>query len=344
MKKSLKTGFVALSLAALTAFTACSAVTPVITPYWYGNSFTGMENTAEKLTYKVTHADNKEIEITNSAYAVEYGEGKYTVTFENTTFDAEALALGNAPTKYNGRSVYRLETELTIPVKYVRTNTSTSPTTKEESEEFTDTVRSVCYFLSAADSLAPVYSQRSVISTSPAKEKPTSLEECYTKYSYRTICDYGSKTYSYEDAIDSSRDKTGKIDIPSSGLFLDNEQLFLLGRGLPLTSSTSVQVFSPYLGKNETVILSAATQITYEENKGYEFRNTDKGENVTANASKRISLYSKGLTISNPMTVFYATRNETENHRNVMLALFSPLPYGLGGLKYTLLEADFCDR
>lgn len=341
MKKFVKTGVVALSLAAVAAFTACSATTPSVKPYWYAKVSDGMESTQEILHYQVKSPSEKDNTATNSTYSVRYESGEYTVRFYNTSFDPEKLGIETDSDAYRGRSVYCLETELTVSGTYV------FPAQDEEEEdqtkEFNDSVSSVCYFLSAADLLAPVYSRKEVHSLSPATEKPTKLEECFTQYDYVTVCDYGAKKYSYTDSVNASKNKTGKIEIPQSGLFIDNEELFLLGRALDVSSSNTVQVFSPYLGKSETVVFSAAQSTTYAED-GYVFRNDKEDKNMTVDTVNLVKMYNRGVITGNPQKVYYATDSTTENHRNVMIALRSPLPYNLGYLEYTLSDATFCDR
>jgi hypothetical protein len=325
MKKIVKTATAALALTAclLPTLASCSTYSSSFSNTWYKNSETKRYNdTNETLEYKVTFEKGS-----NTSYSVEYNDGIYTLELKNEQRD--------------GNSVYSLTSRLEISGKF---------TVNGESKEFSDEVTSVCYFYNASQAMRPVYSEKTVKSTSPAAQTATTLAEAYTEYDYTVTCDYNEQctavTYAYKDNLDSANDKGDTVSLSDTYTTLDNEELFFALRGLSLddSSTESLYVFNPYTAKQE--LLTIASGSTGKLATPFSFVNTENGEEAQDYTPdcRAITVTRNATMTGTSIGAYYATNNtETSANdlRHVMLQMISPLSYKLGTLTYTLTKADF---
>ena len=326
-KKILFGGIAALSCAALVGLTSCTTVaTASLVPNWYQNTTltTSISDTREVLTYAVSYEKGS-----NETYTVEYQPGVYTVTLENDT--------------YNGESVYKLTSSLEISGTY---------TMGSDSLDFTDSVRSLCYFRDVSRSLYPLYSEKSVRSTSPRTDAPASLDEAVQVYDYTMAVTYStdgkSATSVYTDSV-SGQTQTHEYSLRNNATVLDNESLLFAARGLTLSvgGKAEVYVLNPYTQTQETTAINLNAQTTEAS---FTFLDVDAGETEAAEhkLTANTMVFSRNTTLTGGMlTAKYAaapTLGGENPYRCVMLELNDPLSYGMGSLVYRLTEADFTDK
>ncbi len=322
MKKPLKFIFATLSCALLLGVTACGATPAVgISPNWYKdtNLSTNITGTKEVLTYEVTFEKGS-----NSNYAVSYDTGAYVVTLQNV--------------EYKGELAYKLTSTLNITGKY---------TLGTEEKPFTDKVESECVFRNADRRLSPLYSKKSVHSTSPRADKPTTWDEAVKAYDYTVEITYGADnktaTSVYTDTANTANPTKKDYKLNANALLLDNESLLFAIRSFTLSdAATNVSLVNPYTQKQESVTITKTAQA---EGK-YTFKDVDANDSekvektITANA---VQIKRNDRFTGKIISAYYATLSTTKNYRAVMLKMENPLSYNLGKLVYNLVEADFTD-
>ncbi|MBP5242435.1 MAG: hypothetical protein J6Z36_01950 [Clostridia bacterium] len=329
MKKIVKTGVAALCLASISLLTACSSSSTAsdgISAGWYKDTslVSVISETYEQLQYEVKFLENSG---KNKNYSVSYTPGSYTVTLKNVNYEGEAA--------------YELTSTLEISGVY---------TVNGETKDFSDFVESVCYFRPAAKMLSPMYSKKTVKSTSPIAEEPSSLAEAVASYDYEVTCDYnadGSRvTVAYLDNIDESKNATKEYKISAGSYFLlDNEELLFAIRGMDLSGSHSVYVFNPYTHVRDTIEISPSTSAASK----YSFIDQDAGETEATEHEIPVHTVVFGISSSTLTGTYqaaiYANAIDGKNvYRNVMLYLENPIAYHLGSLTYTLKSANFTDK
>ena len=324
-KKIVLSGIAALSCAALCGLSACTAASAAsLVPNWYGNTTltTAISGTYEELTYAVTYEKGS-----NENYAVQYEPGVYTVVLENTT--------------YNEESVYRLTSELQISGVY---------TMGGETLAFTDSVESVCYFRNVSRALYPLYSLKTVHSTSPRTDDPDSLGEAVAQYNYTVEVTYSpDDNTAHSVYTDLGTNEKTEYDhrLRDNLTVLDNETLLFAARGMTLSvgSAESVYVLNPYNHTQETVAVSLTAQTADAE---YEFIDKDAGESEATKHKLTVNTFAIGRSATltgKVITARYAAPVVGNNtYRSVMLEMENPLSYNMGTLVYTLAEADFTDK
>lgn len=253
MKKSILT-IVSLILALLT-FTGCSC-SPTIaysfTSYWqkdkvYSSTY------HEKAVYTVTHVtdfsekiDNKNTgNVTyefkaeeNAYYNYSYGVGDYTV---------EVKSVSSLPTELGGTqgNYYYLTTELNIPVTF------TEKTGENKQYTSNDKIVSQVYFSDVQNSLHPVWSKKSYVSTTVRSDNNGVGK--IVKYAYTTEITWnnGKAKFTLTDdsatLTDTFDDNFKKITLSNKQKeigytkynALDNESLLFAIRGLTLSDSYS---------------------------------------------------------------------------------------------------------
>ncbi len=325
MKKFLKTGVVALSCACALTLTSCGATgaSASIVPNWYSNTTLtqAISETYEKLTYKVEYEKG-----TNEVYQVSYEPGVYTVILQDAT--------------HEGKLVYKLTSELQISGTF---------TMGSESKTFTDSVVTECYFQNAGNALYPLYSKKTVNSTTPRASEPKSLAEAIAEYSYTMEVTYGDGTAKsvYTDLKDATKNATAEYKLKDEYTVLDNESLLFAVRGVSLSSEASsyAYVLNPY---NRTQEMVGITLVGQNAEAKYTFKNVDAGDaeakeytvdTNTVTIVRNATLEGKTLTAE-----YAATKSGANTYRSVMLRLKNPLSFGMGTLIYTLTEADFTDK
>ncbi|MBQ9081614.1 MAG: hypothetical protein IJY26_03140 [Clostridia bacterium] len=326
MKKTLKIGIAAISCATVFALTACGSATvsTSIAPNWYADTTlnTSISNTYEKLSYKVTYEKGS-----NEDYQVAYQEGTYTVVLENST--------------YNNEAVYKLTSSLQIEGSY---------TLGSDTLSFTDSVASECYFHSAGQALYPLYSKKTVHSTTPLKNNPTSLEDAVAQYEYTMEVTYNlgdnSATSVYTDLKDSSKNTEQTYSLKDNLTVLDNESLLFAVRGVSLDAQVteSAYVLNPYNKTQEIVNIVLAGQGTQAK---YSFKNLDQGDTATKEYTMDVNVVqiSRNQTLGGKtVTAYYAAKTAPNDYRCVMVKMENPLSYNMGKLVYTLTEADFTNK
>lgn len=326
-KKILLGGVAALSCAALIGLTSCTTVSiTTLVPNWYENTTltSSISDTKETLVYEVSYQKGS-----NSNYSVEYQPGTYTVTLQNDT--------------YNGESVYKLTSSLTVSGTYAMGS---------ESLDFSDSVESVCYFRDVSRSLYPLYSEKTVRSTSPLTDDPASLEEAVRQYNYSVTVTYSTEDNGavsvYKD-LSTNETQTHEYSLRDNMTVLDNETLLFAARGLSLSvgGSANLYVVNPYTQTQEVIAVNLTAQTA---NAAYTFIDVDAGETeatehkITANTL----VFSRDTTLTGGMlTARYAAAPALggENpYRCVMLEMSDPLSYNMGSLVYRLTKADFTDK
>ena len=326
MKKITKTAAV-LSCAALFTLAACSSSSNVsISPNWYSNTTltTNITDTYESLLYDVTYTEGENDDVN---FTLSYDTGTYSVTLENATYESQL--------------VYKLSSELSI---------SGAVAYGSESYSFDDSVTSVCYFLNASKSLYPLYSLKTVKSTTPSGESVSALSEAYTEYTYTMEVTYdtaeGTAVSVYTDLSDGSVTEC-EYDLKTNATILDNENLLFAVRGFSLSedSSESVYVLNPYANSQDTVVVECT-----EETSDAEYTFTDITAGETEATAHTLDVNTVGIirntTFSGTtITAYYAAPiSDANTYRCVMLAMESPLSSEMGTLTYTLSEAEFTTK
>lgn len=327
MKKFLITGVTALSFATIITFSACSPSTSTygFSSNWYKNSAvtTDISATKEVLTYDVTFTKG-----TNKTYSVDYAPGIYTVTLENTV--------------YENQSVYKLSSELKISGTY---------TLGSEKSEFSDSIVSECYFHDVSRLLYPLYSKKTVKSTSPRENAPTSLTNGIKQYDYTVEITYSTEnnkaTSVYTDLTGETEEIRAEYSLKNNLPVLDNESLLFAIRGISFSASSQSKayVIDPYNHKQETININLSRQNTDAK---YSFINVDTDDKTTneytmnvnaVSVSRNAAMTGKALT-----AVYAAPISSINTYRCVMLQMVKPLAFNLGSLNYTLAEADFTNK
>lgn len=304
--------------ASVFALSACgsTATATKFTQNWYMNNELGdvKSQTNERLVYEVSYA---QANTPNEYYSVNYATGTYT---------AELSAEPN----YRGKNAYKLISVLEISGTY---------SCKDERLNFTDRVESEVYFRSAKDSLAPVYSKKTVHSTSPRAEKATSLAEAVVVYDYVTECTYNDAHTNvdvvYTDNVSAEKSASYSKKIKASYPLVDNEELMFSIRGL--SGSANLSCFDPYTRETETLAASFSSE---PGERKYTFVKNGEEAEYTVN-SYAVSFGRVATLAGKTQSAIYAAT--ASGYRNVMLQLTSPLSYSLGALTYTLKTADFTE-
>ncbi len=283
--------------------------------YWLKNSL-APGDVNEVLEYKVTF--DKGSGLDGIGYILEYGVGTYKTTLLSTT------------------DGYSYKTELTMPVTYTLGS--------ESSGEQTDKVTTEVTFARADKALKPVSSKKTVESRTPKSAAGATVEDCYTHYIYAVDTNYtengeGTSTVTYTQTKDISAGETTSTFACKAEKYsyLDNEQLLLALRAIPLSATDgTVESYNPFLKKTQQVKYSFATATSGDFSHVY----TDEGTAVTVKTVpyREVTLVLNEKNPGATQTAWIATHSDAKNnlHRNVMLYLKTPLSYSLGSLEYKL--------
>ncbi|MBQ4268414.1 MAG: hypothetical protein IJB97_02050, partial [Clostridia bacterium] len=245
--KSKKFIALALGVAGATLLVSCSTsnVLSFNANWYYDTTTKNTTENVETLKYAVTFDPAEGL--FSGSYTADYDDGTYTTELKTANV--------------NGETVYEYKTELTIPVAFIHRGSGTT------SETFTDSVTSVVRFKTATAGLAPIFSEKTMKSHSPAGTEVSSLEDCYTEYNYTVSVTYEgtAANYTVSDAIgnvvpkkdgEAAGVKTGKFTASQKDYtYLDNEQILFAIRGLS-TGSHKFVSYNPLTKAMQTLSLS----------------------------------------------------------------------------------------
>lgn len=353
MKKS-KIFISVLAIAAATSFFAgCARPNPknttVTNSNWYtGTSYKGIqpsfipeknsEYTKEIIEYEVTQDTSA---ASNLTYSAEYSKGKFVTTFYAFEYDWKT---NREYPQDSTETLYCYETVLDISVKY------TFKITGESTQNFSDSVKTLCYFRAAGKNLQPVYSKQEIVSHSPANIRPASINELYEEVNakYETFYNYScSEGKSYEGEKVNIYPDLDKIKYS----VFDNSSLYIAARSMKLseTLSQTVYLLSPISGGTSQYQLTANTSpLDTSENKeeikriSEELKNNklftpSEGREVIPTIGVNVN-YAGGKLRGTTQTIWFAAIENPDNNtaRATMLKLSIPLSYNLGVLNYSL--------
>ena len=308
----------ALSLG-LSAFSGCTDSNKKIAfgEYWQEDALAPVAIN-ETLEYDVTFEANTK---NATDYTLKYSNGKYITNLYTEIVD--------------GKTIYVYSTSLTITAEYTFNGvTKTSD----------DAVTSIVRFDSYKGALAPIVSEKQVISASPTTGAHLSAEQCFQKFNYTVKNDYAAKTSTVTEY-----DKDGKALAPVIKNFefkesddysvIDNEQLFVALRAVPDTvTSGTLLAYSPFANLTQKINFSFAAS------EGAKFTYKSGGESVEKTISYRpVSITLDQKNPGTTQTAWIATklsggRNTT---RNVILRMETPLAYDLGTMIYKLTSVSY---
>lgn len=316
---------IASILVGTTLFAACTETNNKVSfkHYWYRDSSIATAS-VETLVYNVSFEAGTGI--SDDEYTLDYNNGKYTTK----------LSLIND----DGTEFYRYETELTVDVTYIYGDaTFTAQDSVKTSVDFEKSV-----------TLAPIKSHKEIVSHSPLSGAGATVNDCYTKYDYVVDVTYNGVNGSVvvdNRAADNDDVSSVAFEIEDSDdyTYLDNEQLLFALRGINPSekSAPELLVYAPFTKAVQSIKASFGSKV-----EGEKFKFTTKGE--TEATEKTISYYPVSLSIdaNSPgatQTIKVATHGDpkTNEWRNVILEIQTPISYSLGTLTYKLVSAEFSE-
>lgn len=314
---------------------------------FYGGGSLPLPGYTETLIYNVDYVNSsdyfaKDSEITDDMLAIDFNDGKYVSKLE---------VLGTKPSDVASDieisadySIYKLETELSINIKY---------TTTDGSFERTDKINSLSYFYSAA--LAPLYSKTtssytSVYNTNDGlipKVTDVESEISYNAAEYTVkqgyvIHDF-DKASKDGSAILENANRTEKTYDYESRTVIDNAELIFALRNVAVAeeSTSYLPVVSAAYGEYKTLAVNNSAQ--NEQSVTVKINGEQKTETLKVNnlyysissknesgASQKLVVQASGSVIPNlALPVLYAEPLIIQNSY-----------YKLGTLLYTLAEVE----
>lgn len=369
MKKTLAVvGAVALagvlSITAAGCATSTRNLASLSSNWYYDTTFkriqpTFDEESAERLTYKVTQAEKSH----NPTYSVEYAEGTYTTEFyakKITAAELEEITLEewredytNALSKDGYMYLYYYKTERYVP--------SVTFTCNGESITSDERVQTESYFLSVEERLQPVFSVRLVNANLPRELQASSIHDChtaiYTHYkSFYSLSGDSVKTYITDYLAETIETKLFEIDGLNghSNSVFDVAYLDIVARGMRNVNgpfNQTIGIYTPGLqvgdytvGTSDKVIFDGdgaddqlnAVQKVLEE-KGL-FTPTE--EKTTLSTAAVGIVYNGGSFSGVSQTYWFAVGEDTNETRTLMVKYSEPLVYNLGTLDYVLTSID----
>ncbi len=296
--------------------------------YWYYNvdqPSTG--EVVETLTYKVAFesADGW------NNYSVNYSDGSYT------------SVLSVDKDKY-GREVYKYETQLNIKVTYTYDN--------KTSETYADQVTSLVYLEKAAKALAPLYSEKHVVSHSPINGDMSDATFEDFGYDYTVSVDYQTKkrTITNNKLSETETNRAETIDVEfdekdtEKYSMIDNEALLLALRAVNPSSAVShdLLVYAPFSKETQKITASFA-KAEVAENISFTKDGAAFKGNISYNA---VTLSINAANSGSSQTVWVANASDVKANefRNMILRYEAPVAYNLGKLVYTLDTAVVAPR
>lgn len=283
--KKITLAIISVALALCLTFTAtgCSSK-PFLS---FDSSFNGVGDNGsnhsgltETLTYSVDLEENynelilKMEALKDEVVDYEFSNGKYVQTLTvQSYFPADTLGV-TTDIQIDGE-VYHLNTLLTIDVKYTING-------EQEPYVHTDVVETDCYFLSAGQSFAPLYSKMKIDNTY------LSLSDSFEQAAlligvYEHVIVYNQKTYTLKStSLANSVKEPDKVVTPEvkektydyeSKKVIDNAQLLFALRNVTIDEKTPLElpVVSPSYGVDKTLRITnkesstISREITYND-------------------------------------------------------------------------------
>ena len=310
-KKILSIACLALSFSFLTS---CVSVKKTnFNNTWNVNSMV-YEKIDERLEYEVTFEKGE-----NFGYEISYSNGKYVSTLKTSVDE-------------NGKNIYVYTTNLSIDVTFVYNS---------ESVTLHDSVATETAFYPAENGLLPISSKKTTTSHSPATNKPNTLEDCYSAFSYEYSIRYSNGQGECTLLYDGQTQKH-YFDYSSEGMsYLDATQTLIAMRALPAkTSSTRICSYNPFTKSVQTIACVTQNSVDGE----FEYYKNGSETKQTQTITYRPIQYQ--LDEDRPgfaQTAWFATSTNLEMnvYRNVMLRLETPIYRGIGTLIYQLTSINY---
>ncbi len=315
-------------IAATLLFSACTATpTLELAPNWYSN--TGIRKditgTSEDLVYTVTFTAGEQ-----EGFSVAYEDGTYTTSLRDEMSTADRPIEG-VPI---GVPCYHLHAELSIRGRYTVGGAT--------GEEFSDSVVSDIWFMDATSALFPLYSKKTVHSTSPRTTAET-VEEAGVLYHYSYTAQYDPETRTshvvYDDLESAAAPEEWDIRL-GKGTFLDNEEYLFALRGFNMQSAPSFQTVNPL---DRSVVTLMSDEVPTLEERTYKFAINASAEEDRKLNTASLSVHYSGTFRGREQELTYAvcTDPAANTYRNVLLHMKTYAPESLGAFDYTLRSATF---
>ena len=322
---------IASLLLGATLFAGCTDTNykVVFGDYWYYHvDQPASGEVVETLTYKVnfTPADGW------NNYSVNYTNGSYTTV------------LSVDKTKYEGKEVYKYETQLDIDVVFTYDG--------KTSETYSDQVSTVVYLEKAAKALAPLYSEKHVVSHSPVNGDITDKTFENFGYDYTVSVDYQTKKRTITNnklaETEQNRTETIAVEINEKDAekysLIDNEALLLALRAVNPSSAVSHEllVYAPFSKETQKITASFAKAET-AENISFKKDGADFKGNISYNPVT-LSINAANSGASQTVWVANASDVKANEYRNMILRYEAPVAYNLGTLVYELDTATLAPK
>lgn len=290
---------------------------------WYSNTNnTNLAGTSETAEYTVTFEPEKE----NADFTAEYTDGVYKTTLRDENISsAEGNPLG-----------YHFHTELTVKGRFILKG--------ERGEEFTDTVVSDVWFLSVAEGLRPVRSEkRSDCHVPVAGASSVSASSLHYTYSYTTTytADLSSATVLFTQTVPEEKSSETVLKLKGRTSYLDNEQILFAIRGLNLQTAFTFRSVNPVQLLPATVQGAAGEGEERKET----FSVNGVSEERTVSVAKTSISYT-GTYRGGSQVLYYAQRTSpTANaYRNILIRAEVPALESLGTYVYSLKSVTFNEK
>ncbi len=266
---------------------------------------------------------------------------------DGVSFNKYTTHLTNS--KYNDEDCYLLETSLVYKVHYALYG--------ESKGEFINTTTEKVYFRSVSNKLRPIYSEQSVLATSPIRSEDGKFSLSTLEYSVTT-------TYDNDSAVVNFSHTQGDFGIPDgertytklnkSNYYFDNATLLFVPRTINLNDSANLTftVIDAISGINRTLTMSSDQQ-TPNEKLIFSTTNTAEGvinhdyfinnhKDFIEDDSQVIPCQVVNFAISGtfsgaPIKCWYANTS-LENARARLIKTQSSAPYSLGTFTTTIVK------
>ena len=312
-KKILSIACLALSFSFLTACAGAPQKTN-FNNAWNINSLV-FEQIDERLEYTVTFEKGESF-----GYDLSYSNGSYVSTLKSAVDE-------------NGKNIYLYTTELSIDVTFTYG--------EQSSGILHDSVKTETAFYPAENGLAPISSKKWVTSHSPVGSKPSSLEDCYSAFTYEYAIMYndgvgectlvnGGKTEKYSFHYDKE-----------TRSYLDATQMLLVLRARPVrTNSTRIRSYNPFTKSIQTIacVARASAEGEFEY---YKNGSETKEKQTISYRPFQFQLDENRPGFAQTAWIANTTNLELNTHRNVMLRLETPIYHSMGMLVYQLVSASY---
>lgn len=320
-----------LTLAPLALLSACGGGTPALTltANWYKNTALSdnISDTHERLEYKVEYVEPT-------------AQNDFTVSYKPGTYVAELNSEVRTLSDGTKETVYVYTTSFTISGNYALG--------EEKGETFEDSLQTSVVFRNIKQQLQPVESTRTQKTTSPISLAPTSIQTASEEYYFKTETTYDENltkaTVVYTDLKKENGEPSKReISLGGTGTFLDNEQILFALRGSALTSALTFRSINSVQNKCTTL------NTTTGETSDVALKGVTIGESaatdITVPAIRTSLSYNDGQS-GGAQTLWYAkTDNVNSNtYRNALVCMETEIFYGLGVLRYTLVNAQFSEK